>query len=85
MIKSDATKRPYVAPNERMAILKRGLLKWVSVADLCDECATAPKLFYRWQRALFENGHAAFENDRRSKAAENARAREAHEQGNNRW
>ncbi len=75
MTKSDAAKRRYFAPQEEMAILKRQLLDRVPVSDLCDEFAIAPNVFYRWQRELFENGHAAFEDDRKSKASENAKDR----------
>ena len=32
-------------------------------------------MFYRWQKEFFENGHAAFENNRKSKAAEDAKQR----------
>lgn len=75
MTKSDAAKRRYLAPHEKMAILQRHLFERVPVSDLCDEFAIAPNVFYRWQRELFENGHAAFENDRKSKAAENSKDR----------
>jgi transposase-like protein len=75
MTMSDATKRRYFAPNEKMAILKRHLLERVPVSDLCEEFAIAPNVFYRWQRELFENGYAAFENNRTSKAVENSKDR----------
>jgi transposase-like protein len=45
------------------------------VSDLCDEVGIAPNLFYRWQKEFFENGHAAFESDRKSKAVEDAKQR----------
>jgi len=60
---------------ERVAILKRHLVEKVPVSDLCDELDIGPSLFYRWQKEFFENGHAAFENNRKSKAVEDAKQR----------
>jgi len=60
---------------ERVAILKRHLVEKVPVSDLCDELGIGPSQFYRWQKELFENGHAAFENNRKSKAVEDAKQR----------
>ena len=42
---------------------------------LGDELGIGPSQFYRWQKELFENGHAAFENNRKSKAVEDAKQR----------
>jgi len=60
---------------ERVAILKRHLVEKVPVSDLCDELGIGPSQFYRWQKELFENGHAAFENNRKSKAIEDSKQR----------
>jgi transposase len=67
-------RRHFSAP-EKVAILKRHLLDKTAVSDLCDEVGIAPNLFYRWQKDFFENGHAAFENDRKSKAVEDIKER----------
>ena len=67
--------RRHFADHEKVAILKRHLLEKTPVSDLCDEAGIAPNLFYRWQKEFFENGHAAFENDRKSKAVEDAKQR----------
>lgn len=48
---------------EKIMILKRHLLDHVSVSDPCDEYRLQPKLFYNWQKQLFENGAAAFKNE----------------------
>ena len=48
---------------EKVAILRQHLLEKVPVSDLCDKHHLAPNLFYRWQKAFFENGAAAFERD----------------------
>ena len=67
--------RRHFSGPEKVAILKRHLLEKTPVSDLCDEFGIAPNLFYRWQKEFFENGHAAFENDRKSKAVEDAKQR----------
>jgi transposase-like protein len=64
--------RRHLTPQEKIAALKRHLLEGVPVSTLCDELGIAPTLFYRWQKELFENGHAVFENGRRAKAVEDA-------------
>ena len=46
---------------QKVAILRRHLLDHVPVSDVCDEYGINPNLFYRWQKMLFENGSAAFE------------------------
>ena len=71
------TRRHFSGP-EKVAILKRHLLEKVPVSDLCDELDIGPNLFYRWQKEFFENGHAAFQNDRKSKALEDAREFRGH-------
>jgi transposase-like protein len=35
--------------------------------DLCNELDISPNLFYGWLKAFFENGHAAFDNGRKTK------------------
>jgi transposase len=67
--------RRHFSGPEKVAILKRHLLEKTPVSNLCDELGITPIMFYRWQKEFFENGHVAFENDRRSKAVENARQR----------
>lgn len=54
---------------------ERHLLEKVPVSDLCDELDISPTLFYHWQKTLFENAGAAFDNGRTSKVAENAKDR----------
>jgi transposase len=66
---SDKLNRRHFTPAEKVAIVKRHLLDGVPVSNLCDEFKIHPTLFYQWQRLLFENGHLAFDNGRKSKAA----------------
>ena len=68
------TRRHFSGP-DKVAILKRHLLEKTPVSNLCDEFGIAPNLFYRWQKDFFENGHAAFDNQRKSKAVEDAKER----------
>ena len=65
--------RRHLSGPEKVAILKRHLLEKTPVSNLCDEFGIAPTVFYRWQQEFFENGHTVFENDRATKAADNAK------------
>jgi transposase-like protein len=65
--------RRHFAGTEKVAILKRHLVEKVPVSDLCDEYALYPNQFYGWLKEFFENGHAVFENGRKSKAVDNAK------------
>ena len=55
------TRKNYTSA-EKVRILRRHLLDKVPVSDLCDELGLQPTVFYRWQRAFFENGSVAFEH-----------------------
>ncbi len=65
--------RRHFEGTEKVAILKRHLVDKVPVSDLCDEFDLYPNQFYGWLKEFFENGHLAFDNGRKSKAAENAK------------
>jgi len=52
--------------------IKRHLIDKVPVSDLCDELDIYPNQVYGWLKEFFENGHAAFDNGRKSKAVEDA-------------
>ncbi len=53
-----------LAPEEKVAILRRHLLEKEPISKLCDELDLQPTVFYRWQKEFFENGAAAFEQKR---------------------
>ncbi len=53
---------------EKVTILRRHFIEKVPVSDLCDQYTFHPTQFYRWQKAFFEHGAAAF--DRQSKTQE---------------
>src|SRR5438874_3117392 len=67
--------RRHFAGTEKVAILKRHLLDKVPISDLCDELDLYPNQFYGWLKEFFENGHAAFDNGRKTKAVEDAKER----------
>ena len=54
---------------EKVAILRRHLVDHVPISDLCDEYKLHPTVFYRWQKQFFDNGAAAFDNDRKGDSA----------------
>jgi transposase len=64
--------RRHFSGAEKVAILKRHLIDKVPVSDLCDELDIYPNQLYGWLKEFFENGHAAFDNGRKSKAVEDA-------------
>ena len=66
------TRRHFSAP-EKVAALKRHLVEKVPISSLCDELDIYPNQFYGWLKDFFENGHLAFESDRKSKSVENAK------------
>jgi transposase-like protein len=67
--------RRHFAGTEKVAILKRHLIDKVPISDLCDELGLYPNQVYGWLKEFFENGHAAFDNGRKSKADEDANQR----------
>jgi transposase len=67
--------RRHFSGQEKVAVIKRHLLEKTPVSDLCDELDITPNQFYRWQQEFFENGHAAFDNGRKTKAAQDAKDR----------
>jgi transposase-like protein len=72
---SEKRTRRHFAAQEKVAALKRHLVEKVPVSDLCDELDIYPTQFYSWLKEFFENGHAAFDNGRKSKAEEDAKDR----------
>ena len=64
--------RRHFSGPEKVGILKRHLVDKVPVSDLCDQLGLYPNQVYGWLKEFFENGHAAFDNGRKSKAVEDA-------------
>lgn len=55
------TKRNYLTPEVKVAIVRRHLLEKTPISDLCDEYGIHPTQYYTWQKQLFENAAASFE------------------------
>ena len=55
-------KRRAFSGADKVAILRQHLIDRVAVSDLCDEHGLQPTLFYRWQKAFFDNGATAFDS-----------------------
>ena len=68
-----AKQRRHFDGAQKVAILKRHLVDKVPVSDLCDELDIHANQIYDWLKKFFENGHAAFGSDRKSKADDNAK------------
>jgi transposase-like protein len=66
-------KRHSYTPEEKVAILKRHLVEQVPISDLCDKYQLQPTVFYHWQKQFFENGAAAFTQDKNPKRQETQR------------
>jgi transposase len=47
-----------------MAILREHLIEGVPISEVCDKHGVQPTLFYAWQKKLFEEGAAVFEQPR---------------------
>jgi len=60
--------------SEKMAILREHLIERVPISEVCEKHGVQPTLFYAWQKKLFEEGAAVFEQPRakspRQRAAE---------------
>ena len=61
--------RRHYTPEPKVALLRLHLLEKKPVSDLCQEHNLAVNLFYLWQKQLFENGAAAFENTAKRRKA----------------
>ena len=62
--------RKKYAAEEKVNILKEHLVNGVPVSEVCDQHQLQPSVFYRWQRQLFEQGAAAFQNDEKREVAQ---------------
>jgi transposase len=62
--------RRHFTPEQKVALLRLHLLERKPVSDICQEHGLAVNLFYLWQKQLFENGTAAFEQTGKPRKAE---------------
>jgi transposase-like protein len=49
---------------EKVAILRRHLIKHVPISDVCDQYGISVSMFNNWQNQFFQNGAVEFERDR---------------------
>lgn len=72
-----ARERRNFSGTEKMAILREHLIERVPISEVCEKHGVQPTLFYAWQKKLFEEGAAVFEQPRakspRQQAAEQRR------------
>ena len=57
---------------EKMAILREHLIEKVPVSEVCDKHGLPPTMFYAWQKKLFEEGAAVFEQPRAKSSRQQA-------------
>ena len=50
---------------EKMVILREHLIEKMPISEVCDKHGLPPTMFYAWQKKLFEEGAAVFEQPRR--------------------
>ncbi len=69
--------RKYHSSQQKAAILREHLIDKVPVSDLCDKHGIHPTIFYRWQKAMFENLPLLFERARGPQSSKLASQNEA--------
>ena len=68
--------RRHFSPEQKVALLRLHLLEKKPVSDVCQENNIAVNLFYLWQKQLFDNATAAFDNaGKRRKTDQDAKDR----------
>lgn len=72
------SKRRFLTPEQKVAIVREHLLENVPVSDLCDKHGIHATQYYSWQKQLFENGSIAFA--RKTNTANAKRQQDAHKQ-----
>ena len=55
-----------------MTILREHLIERVPISEVCDRHGLQPTVFYHWQKKLFEEGAAIFEQLRRNSSRQPA-------------
>ena len=61
---------------QKLAILREHLIEQVPVSEVCEKHGIQPTVFYQWQKKLFEEGGAVFEQPRaKSSRQQSAEAR----------
>ncbi len=63
------TNRRKFSADEKVKIIRKHLIEKVPISEICDQHGIKPTQFYQWQKQFFENGTAAFANDRKDSQA----------------
>lgn len=64
-----AKKRKKYTPEQKVQVIKKHLVDQTPLSDLCDQHELHPTVFYRWQKAFFENGAKAFDKGKDTEKA----------------
>lgn len=72
------SKRRFLTPEQKVAIVREHLLDNVPISDLCDKHGIHATQYYTWQKQLFENGSVAFA--RKTNTANAKRQQDAQQQ-----
>jgi transposase-like protein len=56
--------RRHFSSQEKVKILREHFLDGVPISEVCEKHQLQPSLFYHWQKIFFENGTAAFDQQR---------------------
>lgn len=72
------SKRRFLTPEQKVAIVREHLLDNVPISDLCDKHEIHATQYYTWQKQLFENGSVAFA--RKTNTANAKRQQDAQQQ-----
>lgn len=72
------SKRRFLTPEQKVAIVREHLLDNVPISDLCDKHQIHATQYYTWQKQLFENGSVAF--SRKTNTANAKRQQDAQQQ-----
>ena len=67
-----AKQRRNFSGSEKTAILREHLIEKVPVSEVCEKHGIQPTLFYTWQKKLFEDGAAVFEQPRAKSSRQQA-------------
>ena len=62
--------------SQKLAILREHLIEQLPVSEVCEKHGIQPTVFYQWQKKLFEEGAAVFDQPRgKSSHQQSAEAR----------
>ena len=57
---------------EKMAILREHLIEKMPISEVCEKHGLPPTMLYQWQKKLFEEGAAVFDQPRRKSSRQQA-------------